>query len=136
MVREDFPKPPPTGDGVPFWAYAREHELRVQRCRDCGLHRFHPRPRCPRCRSEAADWVPCRGTGSVFSYTICYPPVLPAYASSVPYNVAVIELDEGPLMVSNVVDCPNEELEVGLPVEVCFVDVDEELTLPQFRPRR
>jgi uncharacterized OB-fold protein len=70
----------------------------------------------------------------VYSFTICDPPVLPAFAAKVPYNVVVVELDEGPFIVSNLVDCENEEITVGMPVEVCFVEIDDALTVPQFRP--
>jgi uncharacterized OB-fold protein len=70
----------------------------------------------------------------VYSFTICYPPVLPAFEAKTPYNVVVVELDEGPFMVSNLVECENADIRVGMPVEACFVEVDEQLTLPQFRP--
>jgi uncharacterized OB-fold protein len=133
-MRDDYPKPLTEGDGAPFWEFCRRHELRVQRCESCGHYRHHPRPRCPNCRSDDFAWAECSGTGSVYSYTICHPPVLPAFADAVPYNVAVIELAEGPFMVSNIVDCPNEDLFVGMAVELCFVEIDEELTIPQFRP--
>lgn len=75
-----------------------------------------------------------RGTGTVASFTICHPPVLPAFADRVPYNAVVVQLDEGPFLVSNLVDVPNEAIIVGMPVEVTFVDLDDDLTLPQFRP--
>ena len=74
-----------------------------------------------------------RGTGTVASFTICYPPVLPAFTDLVPYNAVVVQLDEGPFMVSNLVDIDNDAIEVGLPVEVLYVDLDDEVTLPQFR---
>jgi uncharacterized protein len=74
-----------------------------------------------------------RGTGTVASFTICYPPVLPAFADRVPYNAVVVQLDEGPFLVSNLVDIDNDAIEVGLPVAVTFVDLDDEVTLPQFR---
>jgi uncharacterized protein len=74
-----------------------------------------------------------RGTGTVASFTICYPPVLPAFADRVPYNAVVVQLDEGPFMVSNLVDIDNDAIEVGLPVAITFVDLDDEVTLPQFR---
>ena len=72
------------------------------------------------------------GTATVASFTICHPPVLPAFADRAPYNAVVVQLDEGPFMVSNLVDVANDEIEVGMPVRVTFVDLDEELTLPQF----
>jgi uncharacterized OB-fold protein len=71
----------------------------------------------------------------VASYTICHPPVLPAFADRVPYNAVVVQLDEGPYLVSNLVGVENDEIEVGMPVEVTFVDLDDELTIPQFQSR-
>lgn len=76
------------------------------------------------------------GRGTVYSWTICHPPVLPAFEPRAPYNAVVVRLDEGPFMVSNLVDCDDAAIEVGMPVEVTFVAVDDELTLPQFRPAR
>jgi uncharacterized OB-fold protein len=123
----------PTPDHAEFWAWCRRGELRVQRCTDCGALRFHPRPRCPVCRSAGFEWVRCSGRGTVFTYTICHPPVLAAFADRVPYNAAVIELAEGPLMVSNIVDCGNDDIHVGMHVEVVFVERGG-MVLPQFRP--
>jgi uncharacterized OB-fold protein len=127
-----IPHPVPDVDNAPFWAGCHDHELRLQRCGDCGTVRFPPRPRCHECRSADAAWEVMSGRGVVHTFTICHPPVLPAYADRVPYNVVVVELDEGPYLVSNLVD---GEPDVGLPVEVCWLDVDEELSLPQVRSR-
>jgi uncharacterized OB-fold protein len=133
-VREGFPRPATSGDGAEFWEFARRGELRVQRCTQCGLHRYFPRPRCSNCQSASFEWAQCAGTGSVHSYTICHPPVLPAFEAKAPYNVVVVELDEGPFIVSNLVESDDGEIAVGMRVEACFVEIDEELTLPQFRP--
>ena len=135
MTTFDPPRPLPDADSEPFWAYCRAAELRLQRCSDYATYRHHPRPRCPRCRSERFEWGRCAGTGEVFSYTVCHRPVLPAFEDLVPYNVVVVRLSEGPFMVSNLVDS-DEEPFVGMPVEVCFTRIDNELTLPQFRPAR
>ncbi len=132
-MHPQFPRPVPGPEDAPFWESCREHELRLQRCDDCGTFRYHPRARCPQCRSAHATWTAVRGTGTVASFTICYPPVLPAFADRAPYNAVVVQLDEGPFMVSNLVDIDNDAIEVGLPVEVTFVDLDDDLTLPQFR---
>ena len=132
-MHPQFPRPAPNAEDAPFWASCREHELRLQRCDDCGTFRHHPRPRCPQCRSANATWTAVRGTGTVASFTLCYPPVLPAFADRAPYNAVVVQLDEGPFMVSNLVDIDNDAIEVGLPVEVTYVDLDDDLTLPQFR---
>jgi len=131
----EYPRPVPDATSAPFWRFCAEHELRVQRCTACGLHRHYPRPRCSRCQSADYEWARCQGTGTVHTYTICHPPVLPAFEDRVPYNVVVVKLDEGPFMVSNVVGS-EEDPWVGMPVEVCFTDIDEHLTIPQFRPRR
>ena len=100
---------------------------------DCAEVRFPPRPMCPACNSMRDEWVPMRGTGTIYSWIVVHPPVLPAFADRVPYNAVVVQLDEGPFMVSNLVDIDNDAIEVGLPVEVTYVDLDDDLTLPQFR---
>jgi uncharacterized protein len=128
------PRPVPTPDHAEFWAACRRHQLRIQQCRDCRAFRFHPRPVCPECRSRAFDWTEVSGRATVHTYTICHPPVLPAFADDVPYNAVVVQLEEGPFMVSNLVDCANDDITVGMPVEVTFADIDDELTIPQFRP--
>lgn len=132
----DFPHPAPNADVAPFWDWCRRGELRIQRCSDCGAYRHHPRPRCPDCASAAYEWARVSGRGTVHSYTICHPPVLPAFADRVPYNAVVVRLDEGPFMVSNLVECTNEDIRVGMPVEVRLVAVDDDLTLPLFAPAR
>jgi uncharacterized OB-fold protein len=129
------PRPAPDAETEPFWAACRRHELRIQRCGQCGAWRFPPRPRCPECRSPDSSWERTSGWASIASWTLCYPPVLPAFAHRVPYNAIVVELDEGPFMVSNLVDYEQADLAVGRAVEVTFTDVDDEFTLPQFRPR-
>ena len=136
MTAADVPHPVPTIDSAPFWKWCRRHELRLQRCADCGTWRYHPRPRCPNCRSATHEWAQASGRGTVHTFTICHPPVLPVFADRVPYNAVVVHLAEGPFMVSNVVECGNDEIQIGMEVEVVFVDVDDELTLPQFRPVR
>ena len=132
-MHPQFPRPVPGPEDAPFWESCREHELRLQRCDDCGTFRYHPRARCPQCRSAHATWTAVRGTGTVASFTICYPPVLPAFADRAPYNAVVVQLDEGPFMVSNLVDCPVDELAVGAPVEVVITRVDDGFALPLFR---
>lgn len=132
MIREDYPRPAPGPLEAPFWDGCKEGELRIQRCEDCGTYRHHPRPRCPECGSANATWSRVRGRGEVWTWTICHPPVLPAFAERAPYNAVVVRLEEGPFLVSNLVGVPDDELAVGMPVEVTFVAVDDELTIPQF----
>jgi uncharacterized OB-fold protein len=129
----DYPHPAWDPDTQAFWRFCQAGELRIQRCLSCGAHRHHPRPRCPVCQSETFEWAACAGTGRIASYTICHSPVLPAFSGMVPYNVVVVELTEGPFMVSNLVD-HDQEPEIDMPVTVTFKKIDEALTIPQFRP--
>jgi uncharacterized OB-fold protein len=129
-----IPRPAPGPDDAPFWEWCRRGQLRIQRCTACGEFRHRPRPLCPTCASTEAEWAPVSGRGVVWSYTVCFPPVLPAFEDRVPYNAVVVRLEEGPFLVSNLLDCPNDAIEVEMPVEAVLVTVDDELTLPLFRP--
>jgi uncharacterized OB-fold protein len=130
------PLPQPGPDMVPFFDAARRHELVVQRCNGCGTPRFPARTICSRCLSRDAAWVPVSGRGTVFSFVVMHQANHPGFAAEVPYAVVVVELDEGPRLLSNVVDCPVDEIRIGLPVEVVFDVLTPEVTLPKFRPRR
>ena len=128
-----FPRPAPGPLERPFWDRCRRGELRIQRCDRCRAWRHLPRARCPECGSPDLSWQPVSGRGTVWSFTVCHPPVLPAFADRVPYNAVVVELEEGPYLVSNLLDCPNEEIVVGMAVDVVMVAVDDDLTIPQFK---
>lgn len=121
-------------DSFEFWEACLAHELRLQRCLGCERFRYQPRPFCPWCRSPDHEWAAVSGRGTVYTYTICHPPVLPQFADRVPFNAIVVELEEAPFMVSNLVDCDDDAIRVGMPVKVKFVDVADNLTLPLFRP--
>jgi hypothetical protein len=132
------PRPHPrpdavAGDDAAFWDFVTRRELHLQRCTECATFRHPPRPVCARCGSSASDWVAARGGGEVWTYTVVHPPTLPAFADRVPYGAVVVRLDEGVFMVSNLVDCPLEELAVGQRVEVAITEVDEGVVLPLFR---
>jgi hypothetical protein len=128
-----IPLPRPTALSRPHWDGCREGVLRVQRCRDCGHFVFIPQPLCTRCQSDALDWTASSGRGVVYSYSVVHRPPRPAFA--VPYVVAIVELEEGWHMLTNVVECRPEDVRVGLPVEVAFRRMSDEITLPCFRPR-
>jgi len=130
------PLPEITPAMAPYWEAARRHQLVVQRCSGCGTHRFPARDICSRCLSREATWVPVSGRGTVFSFAVMHQVYHPGFADAVPYAVVVIELAEGVRMLSNVVDCPLRELDIGLPVEVVFEELTPEVTLPKFRPVR
>ena len=119
----------------PYWAAAREGRLVIQRCTDCGAHRHLPHVLCPACGSTACDWDTSAGRGTVFTYTVVTHPVHAAVTDVVPYAVVVVELDDcgNVLMPSNVVDCPPDAVHVGMPVEVVFDRVTDEIAIPRFR---
>jgi hypothetical protein len=135
----DKPKAAPVRPAVnevnrPFWDGCRRGELRLQRCRHCGRLRYPAAVVCPDCLSADAQWQAMGGGGKVFSFVVFHRAYHPAWERKVPYNVALIELDEGPIMLSNVIGVDNAKLQVGLPVQVAFESLDESLAIPVFKP--
>ena len=128
------PIPVPTRETQPYWEGCKQHELRIQQCTACGHSQFYPRLYCTACMSERVEWVNASGHGTVLSFTIVYRPVTQAFAADVPYVVALITLDEGPQLMSNVVGCAPETVHIGMPVEVTFEDWTEEISVPKFKP--
>lgn len=123
-----------------FWEGTLAGELRVQACDACGARRLPAGACCSRCLSQDLRWEPASGRGTVFSYTIVRHAFHPAFADEIPYVVADIQLDEGPIITSNVTDCAVEDVSIGMPVEVWFGEELEDafharLRLPTFRPR-
>jgi len=134
----DIPKPVPvpTEDSKPYWEGCKRQELLIQRCRDCGHYRFPASGLCPKCMSTDTEWAKVSGRGTVYSWTIFHYLYHPAFAQDIPYNVAIVELEEGPRLHTNIVGCRNEDIYIGMPVEVVFEDISEEIALPKFRPSK
>ena len=128
------PVPVPTKETQPYWEGCKQHELRVQKCAACGHHQFYPRLYCTACMSDRVEWVKTSGRATVLSYTIIYRPVTQAFAGNVPYVVALVTLDEGPQMMTNIVGCEPEKVYIGMPVQVTFEDWTEEISVPKFKP--
>ena len=121
-------------EAKPFWANLREHKLTAQRCKACGkFFTFPPQASCPHCLSSDYEWIAVSGKGKVYSFVTYHRAWHPAYQDKTPYNVSLIDLDEGPRLISNVVGCKHNEVKIGMPVEIVYDD-REEYTLPQFRP--
>ena len=127
------PLPIPSPLTQPFWDAARQRELWVQRCRSCSTHLFYPRCLCTTCGSSDVGWVQASGHGTVFTYTVARKPTHPAFADRVPYVIAVVELDEGPKLTTNLVEIDPDDVSIGLRVQATFEDVGE-VTLVNFRP--
>lgn len=127
--------PHPTPETEFWWENCRENRLLLQHCSACGNFQFYPRLACCGCQSAELEWVEANGAGTVETFTICRVPVAEAYADDLPYVVAIVRLAEGPAMMSNIIGCDAEAVTTGMPVEVVFEVRNEEITLPQFRPR-
>ena len=129
------PIPEPTPETEEFWAGARRGELRIQRCNSCGKAYFFPRPFCPFCSSTDVAWFTASGRGTLYSYVINYRPAY-GFQDIAPYAIAVVQLEEGPRMMTNIigVDATPENLPIDLPVEVTWEQQNDTITLPLFRP--
>jgi uncharacterized protein len=129
------PRPLPRLEGLAgeFYAHCKRRELRFQRCTGCGAWRHVPREMCPSCGSWDWEWARSSGRGKVYTWTVVARALHPAFGGACPYAPAVIEMEEGVRILSQVLDCPPEALEIDMPVEVSFEDQNDEVTLPKFR---
>lgn len=132
---DDVAKPLPiiSDYNRPFWEGTRRHEFRLQRCNACHKIWAPNGPVCPHCFSEDYMWDRTDGRGKVASWVVFHKVYHPGFAKDAPYNVAFIELMEGPRVIANVVGIKNEDLKIGMPVEVVFEDVNDEISIPKFR---
>lgn len=126
------PGPRPSPLTRPFWAEAGEHRLTIQRCNACDSHVFYPRQRCPHCWSADLDWVVASGKAKIVSFVGAYKPGHPAFVPDAPYVIALVDLAEGPRMLTNIINVEPDDNLVGREVAVVFVDQDG-TTLPKFR---
>ena len=126
------PRPPINRDNAFFWEGVQAGELRIQRCTGCGTLRHPPRPMCGACRSTEWDTVVSSGRGEVYSYAIHHHPPLPGI--TLPLTAVLVALEEDIRIVSTLTGAATDEVRIGLPVEVVFDEVDDDLTLPLFRP--
>jgi len=125
--------PRPTPETRPYWDGCRNGELKLQRCDSCGGYQFFPRMMCCHCDGDSVTWTRVSGRGRVRSYTVVRRPVSKAYAAETPYIVALVELEEGPTLMSNVTGCDPDAITVGMPVEVTFEKWTDEISIPKFR---
>lgn len=119
------------GDTTEYWEGIDRGELRLQQCVDCGRNIFYPRSVCPHCMSDRLRWITATGRGRIYSYTVVHRSFGP-FADQAPFVVAIVELEEGVRMMTRIVG-RREEVRIDAPVEVTFVQADEELTLPYFK---
>jgi uncharacterized OB-fold protein len=127
------PAPVVTEDSEGFWSAAAEGRLVVQRCSSCHRYLHPPRPMCPHCHATGHEWVEAAGTGTVYSYALLHHPQHPSF--DYPIIAALVELDEGVRIVTNLVDIDPVDVAIDLPVEVTFVPTLGGAAVPVFRPR-
>ena len=134
MAEAKRARPKPTPETQHFWDGTKTGELRLQRCDACAHVYFPPRPFCPACASRKVSVFKASGKGTLYSYVINHRPAAPGFTP--PYAIAVVALEEGPRMMSNITGCPQtpEALELDMPLEVTFEKASEEISLPKFRP--
>ena len=128
------PLPRPTELSKPFWDGLANGVLTVQRCRPCDRLVFYPRTLCPYCMGQELEWVPVTGRGKVYTYTVVRRAMIPAFQADTPYVFAIVELDEGPRVPTNIVNCEIEDVRVDMPVQATYDDVTAEITLLKFEP--
>lgn len=128
------PLPQPSPISLPYWAAAKRHKLALQRCASCEKFIFYPRAICPHCGSENLAWREASGRGIVYTFTVARRPTMRPFEPDVPYVIAIVELEEGPRMTTNIVGCTPESVHVGMAVQAAFDDVTPEVTLVKFRP--
>ena len=135
MARKDYKKPLPHLDEENrwFWEACARHELYLQKCGACSTILFYPRALCPSCLSSKTDYLRASGHGTVYTFTVTYQNQAAGFRDELPYVMAYVELDEGPRMLTNVVNTPADAVTIGMPVEVVFEDIDEGLAIPKFQ---
>ena len=128
----DKPVPKIEPEAAPYWEYLRQHDIHLQRCDHCEEAYFPPSTHCPACLSPDVTWTPVAGTGRVWATATMHRAYLEAYEPEIPYNISIVELDEGPKVWTNVVAVPVDDVRVGMRVSVRYDDVAEDLTLARF----
>jgi uncharacterized OB-fold protein len=130
---EGRPLPAPDAVSAPYWKAATDGKLVYQECPACGHRQLYPRAMCTAC-AATPEWRDASGSGTVHTFTVIRQNWAEPFRSQLPYVVAMIELDEGPRLMSNVTDCAPEDVHIGMRVELYTVRVDDEIGLPLFRP--
>lgn len=134
----EYVKPIPQADGStqPYWDSLKAHQMKIQKCNDTGKFFFYPRGMSPFTLSDNVSWEPVSGKGVVHAFTIIHQHRAAGFVDELPYVVAMVELDEGARMMTNIVDVePDpEHVKIGMPVDLVYDDITDEVTLPKFKP--
>ena len=128
------PLPIPNEDSSEYWDGTRKNKLLLQHCDQCGKYRFPPQHLCPDCWSDRSEWVEAAGKGEVYTFAVARRAIKPDWNEKIPYVTALVQLDEGPKIFTNIVECAPEDVTIGMRVKVIFDHVNEEIALPKFVP--
>lgn len=131
-----YSKPLPNKKGIAqaYWEGLKKEKLLIQECKECHHSIFYPRVVCTNCGGSELEYKEHSGVGEIYSYTVVYKPRNPEFKQDVPYVVALVQLEGGARMMTNIVDCEIEKIEIGMKVKIVFESVTEEITLPFFKP--
>lgn len=134
----DYTKPLPAISSLnrPYWEGLTQRQLVMPQCSECGKFWYPPTPFCPECWSRDFTWQRLSGRGRVNSWVVFHQAYFSSFKDDIPYNVAEVELEEGPRLLTNLVEVDNADIRIGMAVEVCFDDITDEVTLAKFRPRK
>ncbi len=133
---KNSPLPTRTLDSWPSWDSAHGRALKIQKCDACGEFRFYATPICHFCGSDTFTWTPVSGQGTVYTWTELHRARGNPFENDVPIAIVLVELAEGVVLMSNLIDYAPEDLRIGLPVTLAYEDISDEFTLPVFRPAR
>ena len=125
--------PPISAETAPYWEACKRGELLLQGCDSCANVQFYPRALCSACLGLELSWIVASGHGRIASFSVVRRAVSRAYADEAPYTIVLVDLAEGPRMMSSLVDAEPESVRIGLPVAVVFEDWSEEIAMPRFR---
>lgn len=136
MSAQQYIKPLPDihPETAGFWKAAKKHKLVFQKCMSCGQKIYFPRLMCYDCFSSELEWIPSTGSGTVYSYTIIHQQTIEGFAAEEHYVYAIIELNEGVRMISNIINIEPTEVRIGMRVRVTFEEANNEISIPRFEP--
>jgi uncharacterized OB-fold protein len=126
--------PIPNFETQPFWDGCARGQLLLQKCIGCGAYRHPPAPICPECLGAQHEWVEASGRGTIYTFVVVRETRARGWDQMVPYVVAVVTLEEGPRLLTNIVDIAPEEVKIDMPIQVTFAEAGDAMQLPLFRP--
>ena len=121
-------------ESEPYWAALRDGKLLLKLCANCGRHHSYPRPFCPHCWSDDVSWVEASGGAALYTHSTVYRNDLPPFGPQVPYIAAVVDLDEGPRMMTRIVGCEADQLKIGMRLRVQTEPVTDDISMAVFVP--